>query len=74
MERLKFDHVSRKEISFLVEHHDRSIAPNEKSVKRGLRQYGVERLSRLIRLVVPILWGIPGNAGTTWKNLINWSK
>lgn len=50
MERLKFDHVSRKEISFLVEHHDRSIAPNEKSVKRALRQYGVERLSRLIRL------------------------
>ena len=33
-----------------MEHHDRSIAPNEKSVKRALRQYGVERLSRLIRL------------------------
>lgn len=48
--RLKFDHISREKILFLVERHDARIEPTVKVVKRWLGRYGKEALLQLIDL------------------------
>ena len=50
LERLKFDHISREKILFLVERHAARLEPNMKTVKRWLGRYGQEALLQLIQL------------------------
>ena len=50
LHRLKFDSSSAAVIEVLVERHDRPILPEEKSVRRALRQLGEENLRRLLEV------------------------
>jgi tRNA nucleotidyltransferase (CCA-adding enzyme) len=48
LERLRFSTEEREAILLLVEHHDRPIAPAEKSVRRALMKFGERNFRRLL--------------------------
>ena len=50
MERLRFDHRSKKLIETLVERHDCELPLSERSVRRNLSRYGEEVLRLLIQV------------------------
>lgn len=50
MERLRFDHRSKKLIETLVERHDCELPLNERNVRRNLSRYGEEVLRLLIQV------------------------
>ena len=50
MDRLRFDSATRREVHFLVEHHDDHLQPTEKAVKRAVQQFGAPRLEELLAL------------------------
>lgn len=50
MERLRFDHRSKKLIETLVERHDCELSLSERSVRRQLSRYGEEMLRLLLQV------------------------
>lgn len=48
LNRLRFSASERETILLLVEHHDRPVAPTEKSVRRALMKFGEENFRRLL--------------------------
>lgn len=50
MERLRFDHRSKKLIETLVERHDSELNLSERSVRRQLSRYGEETLRLLLKV------------------------
>lgn len=49
-ERLRFDGELRREVRFLVEHHDDRMPPEEKAVKEAIQQFGAENVRKLLAL------------------------
>lgn len=50
MGRLRFDHATRSQVRFLVEHHDDHLQPTQQAVKRAIQRFGADRLQRLLTL------------------------
>lgn len=50
LERLRFDTATKERILRLVQHHDRLIEPEEKAMRRLLRQFGEEDARALLRI------------------------
>ena len=50
MDRLRFDHQSKRQILTLVEHHDAPLPLTEKGVRKNLARYGEETLRLLLQV------------------------
>lgn len=50
LRRLKFDNATREAVVQLVEHHDATIVPTEKCVRRWLNKIGEEQFRRLLHV------------------------
>lgn len=48
LRRLKFDNATREAVVELIEHHDATISPTAKSVRRWLNKLGPEQMRRLM--------------------------
>ncbi|MDY3281371.1 CCA tRNA nucleotidyltransferase [Dysosmobacter sp.] len=48
LDRLRFDHDRKQTIVTLVDHHDRLLPPEEKTLRRALRKFGERDLRRLL--------------------------
>ena len=52
LRRLKFDNETREAVVQLIEHHDATIVPTEKCVRRWLNKLGEEQFRRLLHVKV----------------------
>lgn len=50
MSRLRFDNATRRQVQFLVTHHDDHLQPTERAVKRAIQQFGAHALGQLLAL------------------------
>lgn len=52
LRRLKFDNATREAVVELIEHHDATVVPSEKNIRRWLNKIGEQQLRRLLMIKI----------------------